>query len=143
MLIFAICWLLNIYGGYIAVHPCWRPIVDACTNVSLCPFTILLHRISNTFAQSTRSFVRLTKVSLKHRYVCFHCSILLYSFVVFELECVWRLLSTVCTVKLRTPLVSLWFHCKWNHQDCMASILTHCLFNLLINENINNLLYLF
>ena len=28
-LIFAICWLLNIYGGYLGVHPHWKPIVDA------------------------------------------------------------------------------------------------------------------
>ena len=44
MLIFAICWQLNMYGGY-----CWRPIVSPCANISLCPFTILLHHISNTF----------------------------------------------------------------------------------------------
>ena len=52
MLIFAIYWLLlrNIYGGSLGVHPRWRPIVDVCANISLCPFTILLHGISNTFA---------------------------------------------------------------------------------------------
>ena len=33
MLIFAICWLLNIYGGYLGVHPRWRPIVDVRANV--------------------------------------------------------------------------------------------------------------
>ena len=38
MLIFAICWLLNIYGGYLGVHPHWGPIVDTRANVSLCPF---------------------------------------------------------------------------------------------------------
>ena len=85
-------------------------------------FQILLLR-------STHSFLRLTNVfSLKYRYVCFHCSILLYTFVVFQVECVWCLLSTICTVKPHKPLVLLWFHCQWNHQSCMASIPMHCPF---------------
>ena len=74
---------------------------------------------------STRSFLHLTNVLLKLKYVCFHCSIFLYTFVVFQVERVWHLLSTVCTCK---PLVSLWFHWQWNHQDCMASIPMHCPF---------------
>ena len=50
-LIFAPRWLLNIYGDYLGVHPRWRPTVDASANVSLCPFTILLHHVSSTFTQ--------------------------------------------------------------------------------------------
>ena len=79
--------------------------------------------------RSTLSFLHLVNVSLKYRYVYFHCSILLYIFVVFQVEDVWCLLSTTCTVKLRNPLVLLWFHCQWNHRNCMASIPTHCPFN--------------
>ena len=30
-----ICWLLNIYGDYLGVHPCWRPVADTRANVSL------------------------------------------------------------------------------------------------------------
>ena len=37
MLIFAICGVMNIYGGYVGVHPHWRPIVNAHANVLLCP----------------------------------------------------------------------------------------------------------
>ena len=82
MLIFAICWLLNICGGYLGLHPSWRPIVDVRANVSLCPFTAY----QTLSLGSTRSFLRLTNVSLKHRYICFHCSVLLYTFVVFQVE---------------------------------------------------------
>ena len=128
-LIFAICWLLNIYGGYLGVHPRWKPIVDARTNVLLCPFTIYCSTYQILSLGSTHSFLRLTNVLLKHRYVCFHCSILLYTFVVFQVECMWRLLSTTCTVKPCKPLVSLLFLSQWNHRDCTASIPMHCPFN--------------
>ena len=128
-LIFAICWLLNIYGGYLWVHPHWRRIVDTRVNVSLCPFTTY----QTLSLGSTCSFLRLTNVSLKHRYVCFHCSILLYSFVVFQVERVWHLTAIYLVYcKPRKPSVSLWFHCQWNHQNCMASIPTHCPFNPLM-----------
>ena len=40
--------------------------------------------INHFSLQSTQSFLRLTNVSLKHRDVYFHCSILLYTFVVFQ-----------------------------------------------------------
>ena len=43
---------------------------------------------------------------------------------------VW-LLSTAYTVKPCKPLVLLWFHCQWNHQNCTASILTYCPFKFL------------
>ena len=78
--------------------------------------------------RSTRSLLCLMNVSLKHKYICFHWSILLYTFAVFQVECVWRLLSTACTVKPCKPLVSLRFHCQWKHQNCTASILIHCPF---------------
>ena len=64
------------------LYPHWRPIVDTQANVSLCPFTAY----QTLLLGSTRSFLHLTNVSLKHRYVCFHCSILLCSFVVFQVE---------------------------------------------------------
>ena len=80
--------------------------------------------------RSTRSFLHLTNISLKYRYICFHCSILLYTFVVFQVECVWRLLSIMCTVKPHKPLVSLLFYCQWNHCNCTASTQTHCSFNI-------------
>ena len=38
MIIFAICWLLNIYGGYLKCIPAGGPL---STRVPLCPFTIL------------------------------------------------------------------------------------------------------
>ena len=129
-----LCCLLNIHGGYLGVHPRWRPTVDAHANVSLCPFTILLHCVSLLFG-STLGFLCITNVLLKHRYVCYHCSILLYTYVVFQVERVWRLLSTECTVNSRKPLVSLWFHCQWNHRDCMASIPTHCPFNAIYSNS--------
>ena len=47
ILIFAVCWLLNIYSGYLWVHHCWRLIAEVCANISLYPFTILLYHISN------------------------------------------------------------------------------------------------
>ena len=59
----------HLYGSYLRVHPRWRRIADACANVSLCPFTAY----QALSLGSTRSFLRLTNVSLKHRYVCFHC----------------------------------------------------------------------
>ena len=89
----------------------------------LCPFTAY----QTLSLGSTRSFLRLTNVSLKHRYVCFHCSILLFSSKLSACD-VW-LLSTACAVKPRKPSVSLWFHCQWNHRNCTASIPTHCPFN--------------
>ena len=106
----------------LATEHLW-PIINACANVSLCPH-IKYFRSDQLIA--FRSFLHLTNVSLKHRYVCFHCSILLYTFVVFHVEHMWRLQFTTCTVKLHKPLVSLWFHCQWNHQNCTASIPTHC-----------------
>ena len=39
MLIFAICWLLNIYGGYLGVHHPWWPIAEALA-ILLFPLTI-------------------------------------------------------------------------------------------------------
>ena len=59
-----------------------EPIVDTRANVSLCPFTAY----QTLLLGSTRSFLRLTNVLLKHRYVCFHCSIFLYSFMDFQVE---------------------------------------------------------
>ena len=47
-LIFAICWVLNIYGDW--VHYYWNIIVNAHANISVCLFTILLYHISNVFA---------------------------------------------------------------------------------------------
>ena len=57
-----------------------------------------------------------------------HLFSLLYTFVVLQVQCVWRLLSTACTVKPHKRLVSLWFHCQWNHRNCTASIPMHCPF---------------
>ena len=88
----------------------------------------MLHCISNVLLGSTCSFLCLTNVSLYYRYVYFRSSILLCTFVVFQVECVWCLLSTTCTVKSRKPLLSLLFHCQWNHCNCMAPILMHCPF---------------
>ena len=34
---------------YLLVHQYWKPIANACANVSVCLFTILLYHISNTF----------------------------------------------------------------------------------------------
>ena len=82
----------------------------------------------HTAPESTHSLLCLTNVLLKYRYVCFHCSILLYTFVVLQFECVWCLLSTMCTVKPCKLLVLLLSHCQWNHHDCMVSIPPHCLF---------------
>ena len=48
MLIFDICLLLNIYGGYLGVHRPWWPIVEAHA-ISLFILTLLLHRISTFF----------------------------------------------------------------------------------------------
>ena len=42
-LIFAICWLLNVHGGYLGVHPSWRPISDVRANVSPCPSLHIKH----------------------------------------------------------------------------------------------------
>ena len=130
MLIFAICWLLNIYGGCLMSASLleahwWR----ACQRFTL-PFhyTALPH-IKQLSVGSTHSFLRLTNVLLKYRYVFFHCYILLYTFVVLQVECMWRLLSTMYTVKPHKLLVSLWFHCQWNHQDCTVSIPMYCAFN--------------
>ena len=50
---------------------------------------------------STRSFLHWTNISLKHKYVSFHCSILLYTFVVLQVEHLWCMLSIMYTVKVR------------------------------------------
>ena len=42
------------------------------------------------------------------------------------------MLSSICTVKPHKPLVLLLFHSLLNHHDCMASILMHCPFKLII-----------
>ena len=118
-------WLLG-------VHPYWRPIVNAHANVC----SVLSPYCSTTYQtlslESTRSFLCLTNVSLKYRYICFRCSTLLYTFAVFQVEWVWHLLSTACTVKPRKLLPSLLFHCQWNHHDCMASVPMHCPINLIL-----------
>ena len=51
MLIFVIILygLLNIYGGYLWVHHCWRPLANVRANVLVCLFIILLYCILNTF----------------------------------------------------------------------------------------------
>ena len=41
---------VNIYGGYLGVYHCWRPIVNVCANFSFRPFTTLLYHIPNAFA---------------------------------------------------------------------------------------------
>ena len=74
---------------------------------------------------SIGSFLYLTKSFIK---IQMHLLLLLRPsvyFLVFQVERLWHLLSTVSTVK---PLVSLLFHCQWNHCNCTASIPTHCTF---------------
>ena len=89
----------------------------------LSPYHSTAHQI--LLLGSTNNFLCLTNFLLKYRYVSFCCSILLYTFVVFQVEHVWRLLPTICTVKPHKPLVLLLFHCQWNHHDCTASIPMH------------------
>ena len=52
MLIFAIRKLaiLNIYGCYLRVNHCWRPIANVRANVWICLFAILLYCMSSAFA---------------------------------------------------------------------------------------------
>ena len=84
----------------------------------------------------THSFLRLTNALLKYRYVCFHYSILLYIFLVFQVKHVQHLLFAVCTLNPCKPSVSFLFHCQWNHHDCTASIPIYCPFNKSIYKGI-------
>ena len=78
---------------------------------------------------STCSFLRSTNVSLNTDTFVF-TDPSFWILAVFQVEHVWLLLSTACTAKPCKPLVLLWFHCQWNHQDCMVSISTHCPFKM-------------
>ena len=61
-----ICWLLNIYGGYLCVHDCCRPINNTRVNILLCPFNILLYHISNVFAQAISDIVHQENIVIAH-----------------------------------------------------------------------------
>ena len=124
MLMFIICQLLNIYDGYLGVHLSESPLSMLAQMFHSVLWLYFSTAYQTLLLRATHSFLYLTNVSVKHSYVYFHCSILLYTFVVFQVEHVWRLLSTLCTVKPHKPLVSLWFHCQWNHWNCAASIPT-------------------
>ena len=138
MLIFAICWILKIYIWWLLMSTFLleaQPLLTMCqlTNVLLCPFIILLLRISKAFTWVNLYLSPLNKCFIKIQislFSLFHPS----TSVIFQVECVWCLLSTVCTVKPCKPLVSLLFHCQWNHHDCMVSYIPmHCPFNCMLD----------
>ena len=132
-LMFAICWLLNIYGGYLECIIAGGPL---STRMPMFHSVLSIY-CSTTFQTlllgSTHSFLRLTnvffiKIQIRKSFVFTVPSfcILLWSSKLSACDVYY--IYTVYTVKPRKTLVSLWFHCQWNNWGCMASIPTHCPF---------------
>ena len=120
-----------LYVGYwtsMVVTRSALPLVAHCR--STCHFALSFDftAYQPSLLRSTRSFLRLTNVSLKHKCVCFHCSILLYTFVVLQVEHLWCMLSIMYTVKARRFLygfhygftASKFIKIAWFPYQCMS-----------------------
>ena len=97
MLIFSICWLLNIYGGYLWVHHCWRPTAKMHANVLLCLQLTALPHIMLSLRQC-RHCTKTTLLKFIH-----YCMVL----------CPWSAILVVYLVNLKLCFVNDFTGCAW------------------------------